>query len=58
MSQALVEEHAKLLSSVDLFTGLDRVTLVKLAAHLEPVALPSGTTLFRQGDPGMPFFSS
>ncbi len=56
MSQALVEEHAKLLSSVDLFTGLDRVTLVKLAAHLEPVALPSGTTLFRQGDPGDAFF--
>jgi hypothetical protein len=28
--------YARLLGQIDLFVGLDRVTLAKLAAHLEP----------------------
>lgn len=43
-------EHAALLARVELFTGLDRVTLAKLAAYLEPVAVGDGATLFSQGD--------
>lgn len=45
-------EYADLLAKVKLFAGLDRVTLAKLAAHLESVTVPGGTELFRQGDPG------
>jgi Sodium:sulfate symporter transmembrane region len=43
-------EHAELLSEVELFRGLDRITLAKLAAHLEPLALTAGEILLRQGD--------
>jgi di/tricarboxylate transporter/CRP-like cAMP-binding protein len=46
------DEHVRLLSQVDLFRGLDRVALAKLAGHLEPVSVPAGATLFRQGDDG------
>ena len=49
-------EHADLLARVELFAGLKRVTLAKLAAHLVPVPLTSGTELFRQGDPGDAFY--
>jgi len=51
-SQSLNLEHADLLAKVKLFAGMDRVTLAKLAAHLESLSVPSGTELFRQGDPG------
>ena len=51
-SQSLNLEHADLLAKVKLFAGVDRVTLAKLAAHLESLSVPSGTELFRQGDPG------
>jgi anion transporter len=51
-SQSLDLEHAELLAKVKLFAGIDRVTLAKLAAHLESVPVPRGTDLFRQGDPG------
>jgi di/tricarboxylate transporter len=44
-------EHAELLSQVELFRGLDRVTLAKLAAHLEPLPVRAGEIVFRQGDP-------
>jgi anion transporter len=51
-SRSLDLEHADLLAKVKLFAGMDRVTLAKLAAHLESLSVPSGTDLFRQGDPG------
>ena len=51
-SQSLNLEHADLLAKVKLFAGVDRVTLAKLAAHLESLSVTSGTELFRQGDPG------
>jgi di/tricarboxylate transporter len=55
-SQALDLEHAGLLAKVKLFAGLDRVTLAKLAAHLESVPVPGGTALFHQGDPADAFY--
>jgi hypothetical protein len=48
-NESLIAEHAALLAQVDLFAGLTRVTLAKLAAHLVPVKLPSGAELFHQG---------
>jgi len=51
-SQSLDLDHANLLAKIKLFAGIDRVTLAKLAAHLESLSVPSGTDLFRQGDPG------
>jgi anion transporter len=48
--------HARLLGQVDLFVGLDRVTLAKLAAHLEPLSYLSQSTILRQGEPGDAFF--
>jgi CRP-like cAMP-binding protein len=51
MVATLGGEHAELLSQVELFRGLDRVTLAKLVAHLEPLSLSAGDVLFRQGDP-------
>lgn len=48
--------HATLLRRLDLFAGLDRVTLAKLAAYLVPVSCPAGTIVFRQGDAGDAFY--
>jgi hypothetical protein len=45
MAATLSGEHAELLSQVELFRGLDRVTLAKLAAHLEPLALGAGEVM-------------
>ena len=42
----------ELLTRVGLFAALGRVELAKLAAHLEPVELPAGHEVFRQGDTG------
>jgi CRP-like cAMP-binding protein len=56
MNESLIAEHAALLARVDLFAGLARVTLAKLAAHLVPVRLASGAELFRQGEPGNAFY--
>ena len=50
-SQSLDLDHADLLAKIKLFAGIDRVTLAKLAAHLESLSVPNGTELFRQGDP-------
>ena len=50
MSTTLGGEHAELLSRLELFRGLDRVTLAKLTAHLELVRLSAGEVLFGQGD--------
>jgi anion transporter len=44
--------YARLLRQVDLFAGLDRVTLAKLAADLQPLAFKAQTTVFRQDEPG------
>jgi divalent anion:Na+ symporter, DASS family len=49
-SSTLGGEHAQLLGEVELFRGLDRVTLAKLAAHLEVIPMRRGEILFRQGD--------
>lgn len=54
--RALDIEYADLLAKVHLFAGLDRVTLAKLAAHLESIAVPGGADLFRQGDAGDAFY--
>ena len=51
MSSVPVEEYTDLLGKVEIFAGLDRVTLAKLAGHLEPVPVATGATLLRQGDP-------
>ncbi len=56
MSESPGVEHADLLARVELFAGLDRVSLAKLSAHLIPVPLSRGTELFRQGDPGDAFY--
>jgi len=45
-------EFARLLREVDLFAGLERVTLAKLAAHLEPQSYAAPSIIFRQGDAG------
>ncbi len=49
-------EYARLLREVDLFTGLDRVTLAKLAAHLQPLIYRAGSIIFRQGEAGDAFY--
>lgn len=51
-----IAEHAALLARVELFAGLSRMTLAKLAAHLVPVRLAGGDDLFQQGDPGDAFY--
>src|SRR5262249_40597295 len=51
-----IAAHAALLARVDLFAGLNRLTLAKLAAHLVPVELAAGERLFRQGEPGDAFY--
>ena len=53
-TQAL--DYARLLGRVDLFAGLDRVTLAKLAAHLEPRSYSSHEIIFRQAQPGDAFY--
>lgn len=45
-------EFARLLREVDLFAGLERVTLARLAAHLEPQSYAASSIIFRQGDAG------
>jgi anion transporter len=51
-SQSLDLDHADLLAKIKLFAGIERVTLAKLAAHLESLSVARGAELFRQGDPG------
>src|SRR5712691_9092517 len=48
--------HARLLGQVDLFAGLEKVTLAKLAAHLQPLSYKSDSIIFRQADPGDAFY--
>ena len=48
--------YARLLSRVDLFAGLERITLAKLAAHLEPRSYKSHEVIFRQAEPGDAFY--
>jgi DASS family divalent anion:Na+ symporter len=50
------DEPARVLSGVPLFAGLDRVTLAKLAAHLERVRFEPGEIVYREGDPGDAFY--
>jgi divalent anion:Na+ symporter, DASS family len=54
--ESSIAERADLLARVELFAGLSRLALAKLAAHLVPVALANGEELFRQGDPGDAFY--
>ena len=49
-------EYARLLRQVDLFAGLDRVTLAKLAAHLQPLLFAARSIVFREGDAGDAFY--
>jgi anion transporter len=48
--------YARLLRQVDLFAGLDRVVLAKLAAHLQPQSFKAGDVIFRQSEPGDAFY--
>src|SRR5215204_2752707 len=48
--------YARLLGRIDLFAGLERVTLAKLAAHLEPCSYKSQEIIFRQAQPGDAFY--
>ena len=48
--------YARLLGQVDLFAGLDRVTLAKLAGHLEPRSFQAREIIFRQAEPGDAFY--
>jgi di/tricarboxylate transporter len=48
--------HARLLGDVDLFAELDRVTLAKLAARLQPESYTPGVIIIRQGEPGDAFY--
>ena len=45
-----------LLRSVPIFAPLPGATLEHLAARLEPVRIPAGRDVFRQGDPGDRFY--
>jgi CRP-like cAMP-binding protein/di/tricarboxylate transporter len=45
-------ERANLLAKVELFSGLDRLMLARLAADLDPVDLVDGQAVVRQGEPG------
>ena len=56
MSDPRGSEYAELLGRVDLFSGLDRVTLAKLATRLTPVAFTSGAVVFCAGDAGDAFY--
>src|SRR4051812_47964496 len=51
-----IAESADLLARVELFAGISRFALAKLAAHLVPVTLARGDELFHQGDPGDAFY--
>ena len=48
--------YARLLGQVDLFAGLEKVTLAKLAAYLQPLSYQAGATIFRQAEPGDAFY--
>jgi anion transporter len=48
--------YARLLGRIDLFMGLERVTLAKLAAHIEPLFYPSHSIIFRQAEPADAFY--
>ena len=43
---------AELLSKADLFSGVDRVTLAKLAANLDPISFVKDGAACRQGEVG------
>lgn len=57
-SKAASDDHhyARLLRQVDLFSSLDRVTLAKIAAHLQPLFYKTGSVIFRQGEVGNAFY--
>lgn len=55
-NRALDVEYAKLLGSLEVFAGLGRVAVAKLAARLESISLSEGAELFHQGDPGDAFY--
>jgi CRP-like cAMP-binding protein len=56
MSAGRTLEYAELLARVELFAGVDRVTLARLAAHLEPTSVADGALVVRQGDPADAFY--
>src|SRR5438132_13097231 len=46
------DRSAELLAKADLFSGVDRVTLAKLAANLDPVSFVKGEAACKQGEVG------
>src|SRR5262245_56962412 len=52
MSGSSLVQRAAFLRQVEMFAGLDRVTLAKVAAYLEPVMVEDGAELGRQGEEG------
>src|SRR5438105_11381385 len=51
MAETLSVDHAELLARIDLFAGLEKVALARLAASAEAVSLEDGATVCRQGEP-------
>jgi predicted MFS family arabinose efflux permease len=49
-------EHLALLERIDIFAPLPAPLLERLASQLEPVAVPAGTIVIRQGDRGDRFY--
>ena len=50
--RSIISATRALLGQVDLFAGLEKVTLAKLAAYLQPLSYESGSIIFRQAEPG------
>lgn len=49
-------ERVALLEALDLFADSTAAVLQRLAAHSEPVAMPDGAVLLRQGEPATDFY--
>ncbi len=50
VNRTVTIDEIRLLSAIDLFSGLDRVALAQLAAHLEEVRASAGATIVSQGE--------
>jgi predicted MFS family arabinose efflux permease len=50
------QAHVRLLRELIVFAPLSQPALEQIAAHLVPVAVPAGTAVVREGDPGELFY--
>jgi MFS family permease len=51
-----VAAHVRLLRELTLFAPLSQPALEQIAVNLRPVAIPAGTAVVREGDPGDEFY--